>query len=104
VRLRRSSARRLSRGLRVGLARVSGATVGDMSLMTVRTVSVASAGRWRPHDAGLVRLDGPHPVIVDSAGRVRDRASLAGRVNIDRTTGEAVHRIVDSGTCHQTAN
>jgi hypothetical protein len=45
-----------------------------------------------------------HAFIVDSAGRVRDRASLVGRVNIDRTTGEAVHRIVDSGTCHQMAN
>ena len=45
-----------------------------------------------------------HAFIVDSAGRVRDRASLVGRVNIDRTTGEAVHRIVDRGTCHQTAN
>jgi hypothetical protein len=45
-----------------------------------------------------------HAFIVDSEGRVRDRASLVGRVNIDRTTGEAVHRIVDSGTCHQTAN
>jgi hypothetical protein len=45
-----------------------------------------------------------HAFIVDSKGRVRDRASLVGRVNIDRTTGEAVHQIVDSGTCHQTAN
>jgi hypothetical protein len=45
-----------------------------------------------------------HAFIVDSRGRVRDRASLVGRVNIDRTTGEAVHRIVDRGTCHQTAN
>ena len=45
-----------------------------------------------------------HAFIVDAAGRVRDRASLVGRVNIDRTTGEAVHRIVDGGTCHQTAN
>jgi hypothetical protein len=45
-----------------------------------------------------------HAFIVDSDGRVRDRASLVGRVNIDRATGEAVHRIVDSGTCHQTAN
>jgi hypothetical protein len=45
-----------------------------------------------------------HAFIVDSEGRVRDRASLVGRVNIDRTTGEAVHRIVDRGTCHQTAN
>jgi hypothetical protein len=45
-----------------------------------------------------------HGFIVDSRGRVRDRASLVGRVNIDRTTGEAVHRIVDRGTCHQTAN
>src|SRR5919106_4913508 len=45
-----------------------------------------------------------HAFIVDAAGRVRDRASLTGRVNIDRTTGEAVHRIVDRGTCHQTAD
>jgi hypothetical protein len=45
-----------------------------------------------------------HAFIVDSRGRVVDRASLVGRVNIDRTTGEAVHKIVDRGTCHQTAN
>lgn len=45
-----------------------------------------------------------HAFIVDAAGRVRDRASLTGRVSIDRTTGEAVHRIVDRGSCHQTAN
>lgn len=45
-----------------------------------------------------------HAFIVDSHGHVRDRASLVGRVNIDRTTGEAIHRIVDHGTCHQTAN
>ncbi|MGH9213607.1 MAG: hypothetical protein ACRD2C_23470 [Acidimicrobiales bacterium] len=45
-----------------------------------------------------------HAFIVDSEGRVRDRASLVGRVNIDRTTGEAVHQIVDRGTCHQTAD
>lgn len=45
-----------------------------------------------------------HAFIVDSEGLVRDRASLVGRVNIDRTTGEAEHQIVDSGTCHQTAN
>ena len=44
-----------------------------------------------------------HAFIVDSEGRVRDRASLVGRVNVDRTTGEAVHSIVDEGTCHQTA-
>jgi hypothetical protein len=25
-------------------------------------------------------------------------------VNIDRSTGAAQHRIVDRGTCHQTAN
>jgi hypothetical protein len=45
-----------------------------------------------------------HAFIVDSRGRVRDRASLVGRVDIDRTTGDAVHQIVDRGTCHQTAN
>lgn len=45
-----------------------------------------------------------HAFIVDSEGVVRDHASLVGRVNIDRTTGEAVHQIIDSGTCHQTAN
>jgi hypothetical protein len=45
-----------------------------------------------------------HAFIVDSAGRVRDRAALTARVNIDRATGEAAHQIVDRGTCHQTAN
>jgi hypothetical protein len=45
-----------------------------------------------------------HAFFVDSAGRVRDRASLVGRVDIDRTTGDAEHEIVDRGTCHQTAN
>jgi hypothetical protein len=45
-----------------------------------------------------------HAFIIDDEGRIRDRASLVGLVNIDRTTGEAVHQIVDSGTCHQTAN
>lgn len=45
-----------------------------------------------------------HAFIVDSEGVVRDRAALVGRVNIDRTTGDAEHQIVDTGTCHQTAN
>jgi hypothetical protein len=45
-----------------------------------------------------------HAFIVDSEGRVRDWASLTGRVNINRSTGEAVHQIIDRGTCHQTAN
>jgi hypothetical protein len=44
-----------------------------------------------------------HAYFVDSQSRVRDRASLVGHVNVDRTTGEAVHNIVDEGTCHQTA-
>jgi hypothetical protein len=45
-----------------------------------------------------------HAYIVDSDGRVRDRASLVGRVNIDRRSGRAFHWILDRGTCHQTAN
>jgi hypothetical protein len=44
-----------------------------------------------------------HAFIVDSEGRVVDRASLVGRVNVDRTTGAAEHSILDTGTCHQTA-
>ena len=44
-----------------------------------------------------------HAFIVDADGTVVDRASLIGRVNVDRTTGEAQHSIVDAGTCHQTA-
>jgi hypothetical protein len=44
-----------------------------------------------------------HAYIVDSKGRVRDRASLVGRVTVDRRTGEARHQIIDEGTCHQTA-
>ena len=45
-----------------------------------------------------------HAYFVDSAGRIRDRASLIGRVKIDRRSGKAVHWILDRGTCHQTAN
>jgi hypothetical protein len=45
-----------------------------------------------------------HAFIVDSSGRVRDHASLVGRVNVDLKTGKAQHKIVDRGTCHQTAN
>lgn len=44
-----------------------------------------------------------HASIVDSRGRVRDRASLVGRVTVDLRTGQAQHNIVDEGTCHQTA-
>jgi hypothetical protein len=44
-----------------------------------------------------------HAFIVDSRGRVRDRASLVGRVWVDRKSGRSVHFIVDKGTCHQTA-
>jgi hypothetical protein len=45
-----------------------------------------------------------HAYFVDSRGRVRDRASLVGRVNIHRQSGRAFHWILDRGTCHQTAN
>ena len=45
-----------------------------------------------------------HAYFVDANGRVRDRASLVGRVNIDRRSGRAFHWILDRGTCHQTAN
>ena len=44
-----------------------------------------------------------HAYIVDAAGNVVDRASLVGRVNVDRTSGTAEHSIIDAGTCHQTA-
>ena len=45
-----------------------------------------------------------HAYIVDARGRVREYASLVGRVNVDLQTGNAQHKIVDRGTCHQTAN
>jgi hypothetical protein len=45
-----------------------------------------------------------HAFIVDEDGRVRDRAAMIGLVNIDRATGEAEHKIIDTGTCHQTFN
>ena len=35
---------------------------------------------------------------------MREYASLVGRVNVDLRTGKAQHKIVDRGTCHQTAN
>ncbi len=44
-----------------------------------------------------------HAYFVDQRGRVRDRASLVGRVKVDLRTGAAQHDIVDEGTCHQTA-
>ena len=34
---------------------------------------------------------------------MREYASLVGRVNVDLKTGKAEHRIIDRGTCHQTA-
>jgi hypothetical protein len=45
-----------------------------------------------------------HAFIVDSEGNVVDYASLVGTVNVDLATGEAEHQVVDSGTCHQTAD
>jgi hypothetical protein len=45
-----------------------------------------------------------HAYFVDADGRVRDRASLVGRVNIARRSGKAFHWILDRGTCHQTAD
>jgi hypothetical protein len=45
-----------------------------------------------------------HAYIVDQRGRVRDFASLTGLVNIDRTTGEARHKIINRGTCNQQFN
>lgn len=45
-----------------------------------------------------------HAYFVDSKGRIRDRASLVGRVLIDRETGRSIHYVVDRGTCHQHAN
>jgi len=42
--------------------------------------------------------------LVDARGRVREYASLVGRVNVDLKTGRAQHKILDRGTCHQTAN
>ena len=45
-----------------------------------------------------------HAYFVDSQGKIRDRASLVGRVNIHRKSGIALHWILDRGTCHQTAN
>jgi hypothetical protein len=44
-----------------------------------------------------------HAFIVNADGEIVDRASLVGRVDVDRTTGAATHSIVDAGTCHQTA-
>jgi hypothetical protein len=45
-----------------------------------------------------------HAYFVDEQGRVRDYASLTGLVNIDRTTGEARHKIINRGTCNQQFN
>ncbi len=44
-----------------------------------------------------------HAFFVDSQGKIRDRASLVGRVVVDEKTGHAAHWVVDRGTCHQRA-
>jgi hypothetical protein len=42
-----------------------------------------------------------HAYFVDSQGKIRDRASLVGRVIVDTKTKHSVHYVVDRGTCHQ---
>ena len=44
-----------------------------------------------------------HAYFVDAQGKIRDRASLVGRVLVDTKTGHSTHWIVDRGTCHQRA-
>ena len=44
-----------------------------------------------------------HAYFVDANGKIRDRASLVGRVVVDKKTGHSLHYIVDRGTCHQRA-
>jgi hypothetical protein len=44
-----------------------------------------------------------HTYFVDAQGKIRDRASLVGRVIVDTRTGHSVHYVVDRGTCHQRA-
>jgi len=44
-----------------------------------------------------------HAYFVDAKGKIRDRASLVGRVVVDKKTGHSLHYIVDRGTCHQRA-
>jgi hypothetical protein len=45
-----------------------------------------------------------HAYFVDAQGKIRDRASLVGRINVHLDSGKAFHWILDRGTCHQTAN
>ena len=44
-----------------------------------------------------------HAYFVDAKGKIRDRASLVGRVVVDKKTGHSLHYVVDRGTCHQRA-
>ena len=44
-----------------------------------------------------------HAFIVDAQGKIRDRASLVGRVIVDTKTGHSTHFVIDRGTCHQRA-
>jgi len=44
-----------------------------------------------------------HAFFVDAQGKIRDRASLVGRVVVDTKTGHSTHFVIDRGTCHQRA-
>ena len=44
-----------------------------------------------------------HAYFVDAQGKIRDRASLVGRVVVDTKTGHSTHFVIDRGTCHQRA-
>ena len=54
-------------------------------------------------DRFFVSTNPIHAFFVDSQGKIRDRASLVGRVIADTKTGHSTHWVVDRGTCHQRA-
>jgi hypothetical protein len=44
-----------------------------------------------------------HAFFVDAQGKIRDRASLVGRVVVDAKSHLSTHFVIDRGTCHQRA-
>jgi hypothetical protein len=54
-------------------------------------------------DRFFVSTNPIHAFFVDAQGKIRDRASLVGRVIADTKTGHSTHWVVDRGTCHQRA-
>jgi hypothetical protein len=79
------------------------ATVVNEQGETFRLMMSDLANEVFVFDRFFVSTNPIHAFFVDAQGKIRDRASLVGRVIVDTKTGHMVHYVIDRGTCHQTA-